>query len=57
MLPWSIFLLEKLIVVQLVKEFPVFMEPKGSLPWSQDPSIGPYYEPHESNLWFPTLFL
>jgi len=25
------------------------MEPKGSLPCSQGPAIGPYPEPHESS--------
>jgi hypothetical protein len=34
--------LEKLIVIQLVKKFPGFMEPEVSVPCSQDPTTGPY---------------
>jgi hypothetical protein len=41
---------EKLIVSQLVKKYPAFfMEPEGSLPFSQKPAIGPYSEPTESS--------
>jgi hypothetical protein len=40
--PWSRALLEKLTVTQLVKKFPPFMEPKGSLPCSQGPATGQY---------------
>jgi hypothetical protein len=40
--------LEKLIVTQLVKKFPVF-EPKDSLLCSQQPTTGPYSEPHVSS--------
>jgi hypothetical protein len=37
---------EKLIVTQLVEKYPaLFMEPEGSLPCSQKPTIGPYPEP------------
>jgi hypothetical protein len=32
------------------------MEPKASLPSSQEPAIGYYPEPDESNLHPPTLF-
>jgi hypothetical protein len=32
-----------------------FMEPKGSLPCSQEPSIGPYPEPDQSNPYQPML--
>jgi hypothetical protein len=34
-----------------------FMEPKGSIPCSQDPSIGPYLEPYQSNPHHPNLSL
>jgi hypothetical protein len=32
------------------------MEPKCSLPFSQDPSVGPYPEPDESSPHHPILF-
>jgi len=48
--------LKKLIVTQLVKEFPTFfMETEGSLPCSQQPVTDPY-QPDVSSLHFPTLF-
>ena len=40
--PWSRSFHEKLIVPELVKEFPAFMKPKVSLPYSQQPDICPY---------------
>ena len=46
---WSRVLVEKLINSQLVKNFPHFMEPKGSLPHSQVPVTSPYPEPHRSS--------
>jgi hypothetical protein len=33
------------------------MEPEYSLPYSQEPSTGPYPKLYESNLHPPTLFL
>jgi hypothetical protein len=33
------------------------MEPKGSLPCSQEPAAGPYPEPDEPNPHIPTLFI
>ena len=41
--PWSRVLLEKLISSQLVKKFPHFMEPEGSLLHSQVPATWPCY--------------
>jgi len=47
--PWSRVLLEKLTGFQLVKKFPAFMEPVGSLPHSQKPVSCPYPEPIRSS--------
>jgi hypothetical protein len=33
------------------------MEPEGSLPCSQEPSIGPYPEPDQSSPYYPILSL
>jgi hypothetical protein len=33
------------------------MEPDGSLPWSEEPSAGPYPEPDKSSPYLPTLSL
>jgi hypothetical protein len=49
LIPWLRILFEKLIVTQLVKEYPAFfMEPEGSLPYSQKSTTRPYPEPAES---------
>jgi hypothetical protein len=34
-----------------------FMEPKGSLPCSQEPSTGPYPDRDQSNTYYPILYL
>jgi len=47
--PSSRVLLEKLTTSQLVKEFPHFMEPKGSIPHLQVPTICLYPEPDQSS--------
>jgi hypothetical protein len=41
--------LEKLIVAQLIKKLPHFMEPKISIPHSQERATGLYHEPDESS--------
>jgi hypothetical protein len=38
-------LLEKLVVLQLLKKFPTFYESKGLLPCSQEHASGPCSEP------------
>jgi hypothetical protein len=40
----------KLPVVQPLKNFPAFYGTEGSLPYSQEPSTGPYPEPYQSSL-------
>jgi hypothetical protein len=39
--PWCRIFFEKLIVTQLVKQHAFFIEPEGSLPYSQKPATGP----------------
>jgi hypothetical protein len=47
---WCRILFEKLIVIQLVKKYAAFfMEPEGSLPYSQKPATGPCPELTESS--------
>jgi len=40
---------------QLVKKYPFFMEPVGSLLCSQKPTIGPYPKPAKSSLLYQSL--
>jgi len=47
--PWSRVLLEKLTSSQMVKNFPYFMEPEGSLPHSPVPATCPYAQPARSS--------
>jgi hypothetical protein len=43
--PWNRVLLKRLTFTQLVKKFPLFMEPEASLQCSQQPARGPYPDP------------
>ena len=47
--PHSTVLLDKLTGLQLVKKFPAFMEPEGSLPHLEVPATCPYSEPARSS--------
>jgi hypothetical protein len=49
-------LLEKLIIAEMFKKFPAFLESEVSLPCSQQPATGPYPEPHASSPQVLTLF-
>jgi hypothetical protein len=47
---------EELIIPELVKKFPSFTVPKGSLPLSQELATGPFSGSAESNPPTQTLF-
>jgi hypothetical protein len=53
---WIRVLLENLIVVQLVRKFPDFMESEVLLLRSQQPTTGPYPKPEESSPNLTTQF-
>ena len=55
--PLSRVLLQELTSSQLVKKFPHFMEPEGSLPHLQVPATCPYPQPDQSNTCPPFHFL
>jgi len=42
--PWSRVIFEKQTISQLVKKFPHFIDPEGSLPHSKLPATCPYPE-------------
>jgi hypothetical protein len=42
---WSLLLLEKTQVTQLLNNFPKFMQLEDLLPSSEQPATGPYHEP------------
>jgi hypothetical protein len=44
-------------ILQLLDNFPAFMEPEGSLPFSQVPFSDPYPEPDRFNPYHPSLSL
>jgi hypothetical protein len=52
-MPWSTDLLEKLTVPQLVKKFPTFMEPEGSLLHSEW-ATARFYPDSENPVYFPS---
>jgi hypothetical protein len=54
--PWNRVFLEKLIIAQLVKKFPAFLETRR-LPCSEGPTTGRYPEPNESIPRHSNLFL
>jgi hypothetical protein len=54
---WRWALLEKPLVVQLLKNFPTFYGTKGSLPCSQEPSTGPCLKPDQSSTYHSILSL
>jgi hypothetical protein len=54
--PWSR-VLEKLIVTQLVKKFPHFMEPDVSSPCLKQPATGPYHQADEPSSQLAILFI
>jgi hypothetical protein len=45
--PWSIVLLEKLIVAQRLKKFPLFYETRRFIPCSKETATSSYPEPDE----------
>jgi hypothetical protein len=54
--PRSRLLLGKLTVVSNSRDFPRSVQPKGSLPYLQKPTTGPYPGPHKYNLHSPAYF-
>jgi hypothetical protein len=43
------------IAAQLLKNFPTFMKPKGSLRYSKEPFTRPYPEPDQCSQYHPIL--
>lgn len=56
---WSRIIFQKPISIWLVEKLPTFMEPKGSLPYSQEATFGPYpdYLTHSVSLIWQCWYL
>lgn len=52
--PWSTVLLEKLIILQLVKKLFIFYKPESSLPCSHQPTTFPYPQSNKFSPWTQT---
>jgi len=53
---WATYTEQKPVNHSAIQEIPPSMEPKGSLPCSQQPANGLYTNPEEHSPHFPNLF-